>query len=416
MTRRINLENLKHLRKGAILADDKIVGFVARRLPSGTVSFGLRYTDRTTGRQRWLALKTLGNITPDKARELALIKAGEVAGGKDPLGEEQARRRETKQKKAAAEDTVAALIDDFLARYVKSQGLRSAPEVERVLRRYVAPAIGKKEVSALRRRDIVAMLDAIADENGAPQADHVLAQVRKMLNWRATRDDEFRTPIVPGMARTKPHERARTRILDDQEIRDLFAALDDTDSKIDMPEPYGRLVKTLLYTAARRAEISNAKWSDLANGALVIGAERDKVKLGREIPLTADALDALGNTTKGFIFSTTGGKQAFNGFSKAKTALDQRLAALREKDGREPMASWVLHDLRRTARSLMSRAGIEPDIAERVLGHVIGGVRGVYDRHQYRDEKRAALDALAALIGRILHPPSDNVLTLAEHR
>jgi integrase len=74
------------------------------------------------------------------------------------------------------------------------------------------------------------------------------------------------------------------------------------------------------------------------------------------------------------------------------------------------MPQWVLHDLRRAARSLMSRAGVASDIAERVLGHVIPGVRGVYDRHAYEAEKREALDALAALVDRILAPRKDNVV------
>ena len=68
------------------------------------------------------------------------------------------------------------------------------------------------------------------------------------------------------------------------------------------------------------------------------------------------------------------------------------------------MPGWVLHDLRRSARSLMSRAGVSADIAERVLGHVISGVRRTYDRFEYLDEKRDALERLAGLIDRILHP------------
>ena len=93
-----------------------------------------------------------------------------------------------------------------------------------------------------------------------------------------------------------------------------------------------------------------------------------------------------------------------SGFSKAKAALDAKLAQLRKRDGRKPMAPWVLHDLRRTARSLMSRAGVPSDHAERVLGHVIPGVRGTYDRHEYRAEKLDALQKLGALVERILRP------------
>jgi integrase len=101
----------------------------------------------------------------------------------------------------------------------------------------------------------------------------------------------------------------------------------------------------------------------------------------------------------------------FRGFSKGKAALDEHMKlALAAK-----WKPWVVHDLRRTARSLMSRAGVRPEIAERVLNHVISGVQGVYDRHDYAAEKRAALVALDALVSRIVDP-SLNVVELAAHR
>jgi integrase len=82
----------------------------------------------------------------------------------------------------------------------------------------------------------------------------------------------------------------------------------------------------------------------------------------------------------------------------------------------EPLPNWTLHDLRRTAKTLMVRAGVRPDISERVLGHVITGVEGTYDRHSYADEKRDALEKLAAMIERILNPLPLNVETLGERR
>jgi integrase len=119
------------------------------------------------------------------------------------------------------------------------------------------------------------------------------------------------------------------------------------------------------------------------------------------IPLTAQARVLIGDKP-GFVFSTTNGTTPFHTLAEAKKELDKTIAAIRKADGREPMPHWQLHDLRRTARSLMSRAGVPTDHAERVLGHVIGGVRGTYDRHEYLDEKRAALEALARLIERII--------------
>ena len=102
-----------------------------------------------------------------------------------------------------------------------------------------------------------------------------------------------------------------------------------------------------------------------------------------------------------FAFSTDA-RRPISGFSTFKLRFDITCG----------VAGWRFHDLRRTARSLMSRAGVNPDIAERCLGHVIPGVRGVYDRHRYEAEMLHAFEALAAQIDRTLNPPGDNVVAL----
>jgi integrase len=108
-----------------------------------------------------------------------------------------------------------------------------------------------------------------------------------------------------------------------------------------------------------------------------------------------------------YIFPGPRGEGPFNAFGKYKAELDAKLGFP------EP---WVVHDLRRTARSLMAKAGVADNIAERVLGHVISGVHGVYNRHDYTDEKADALTKLAALIENIIHPPTDNVVAFAAGR
>jgi integrase len=89
-------------------------------------------------------------------------------------------------------------------------------------------------------------------------------------------------------------------------------------------------------------------------------------------------------------------------FSQAKIELDEAMADIREQEGRDPVAPWVLHDLRRTGRSLMSRAKVPFDHAERSMGHAMGGVREIYDRYSYLDEKRAAFEALATTVSSIV--------------
>ena len=105
-----------------------------------------------------------------------------------------------------------------------------------------------------------------------------------------------------------------------------------------------------------------------------------------------------------YVFAGRGGSH-ISGYSKAKAALDAKV---------KNVAPWRLHDLRRTARSLMARAGVRPDIAERVLGHAIQGVGGVYDRHDYVAQKAEALKRLAHLL-RNVEPVIGPLFILSRH-
>jgi integrase len=399
----ITKKRVDALEAGALLSDSKIMGFVCRKLPSGHVVYGYRF--RAGGRQRWLTIGKPG-ITPDQARRIAKKLAGDVADGRDPAAEQEAER-------AADSSTVNALLDAFLERHVRKSGLRKGDEVERVFRVYVRPRIGELSIYEIGRRAVTDMLDEIADANGPVMADRTLAHVRKAFNWYATRDERFNSPIVKGMARTKPAERARKRKLDDQELRDLWNALDTADA----PACYSSYVRVLLLTAQRRSEVAEMLWAEIEGGVWVIPGSKHKTgkdEGDKAVPLTDAVLQLLGKPRKsGFVFSSTDGELPFSGFSKAKRALDKAIAKLRKSEKRKPMSHWTLHDLRRTARSLMSRGGVAADIAERVLGHKIPGVRGVYDRHEYVAEKRDALERLAALVERIINPPAGNVIPLA---
>jgi integrase len=387
--------------------------------PSGAKSWAYRY--RVDGKSRKL---TLGTFNPDaedqtedatgdlpalslaEAKDRASTAAVKVQRGTDPATEK-------KRKEAKANKTVSHILDQFIERYAKPN-LRSADQYESTFDRLVKPDIGDYSVYELKRSHIVDMLDDIDDESGPVMADRTLAYLRKALNWYASRDDEFNSPIVKGMARTKTKERAGKRILSDDEIRDVWAGL----KGVSEPSCYARYVKSLLVCATRRNESSRMRSTEIDADLWTIPGERYKTKLDHVIPLTAQAKALIGEKPDGvngnswFVFSTAGGAKPFSGFSKAKRALDAAIAKIREKEERDPMPSWRLHDLRRTARSLMSRAKVPADHAERALGHVIGGVRETYDRYEYLDEKRQAFEALAGLLELILNPPASNVVAM----
>jgi integrase len=402
MRAKITITNVKALKPGEMISDDKLTGFVARCQASGKVSYFYRYSH--LGKKFWIGLGQHGAITPDQARTQAKVQAGKVATKVNPLAEQQVAKDEAEKAERADENTVNAVLDDFVKRHASK--LRSGDQVESAFDRYVRPAIGIMSIYDVKRRDIVKMLDSVADTAGPVMADRVLAHVRKAFNWQAIRDDEFSTPIVRGMARTKPKERARKRILTDEEIRDVWAALEIAS----VPSCYPAFVKSLLLCMTRRTESSHMHTSELDGDLWTIPGGRYKNKLDHVIPLTAAARalieakpeDAHGNSW--FVFSTTGGAKPFSGYSKAKVHLDYVIATRRRVSKRPKMPQWQLHDLRRTARSLMSRAKVPADHAERAMGHVIGGVRETYDRYEYLDEKRAAFEALAGLVNLILHP------------
>jgi len=229
-------------------------------------------------------------------------------------------------------------------------------------------------------------------------ADRALAIIRALFNWHATRTDDFRSPIVRGMARTKTKERARTRVLNDDELRAVWTAAGET------APPFGAFVQFLLLTAARRTEAAQMSWSELSEAGWTLPASRNKTKVDLVRPLSAPTQRILASLPRlancEFVFTA--------GFSLARAKAKFNAAC--------GVADWTLHDLRRTARSLMSRAGVNPDHAERCLGHALPGIRGTYDIHEYYDEKKHAYAELAALIKRIASPPEGKVTPLHKNR
>ena len=397
--------NKLHYFSGATLQGKKAPsGFAVRVTAAGSKSFVRFY--RVAGKPyletlgRWDENAKGGDLTVLRAIMAAQDHAKAVRDGEDPRPERTRRREDGTRPEG---ETVADLLDEFVARYVEKEAkLRSGKDIKAAFERLVKPAIGKIGVYEIRRSDVVKMLDSIADTNGLVMADRVLAYTRKAFNWRATRDDDFSPPVAKGMARTKTKERARTRILTDDEIRAIWKAADEGRG------PFSAMIKLLLLTAARRNEVAQMRWDEIHGANWTLPAARNKTKLDLERPLSKTAEDILTKlpAIKGsdYVF-TTDGETPISGFSKFKRSFDKACG----------VTEWTTHDLRRTARSLMSRAGVNSDHAERCLGHVIAGVRGVYDRHEYHEEKRQAYEALASLIAQILHP-RENVKQLASHR
>jgi integrase len=314
---------------------------------------------------------------------------------------------------AATAGSFKAVAETWLSQYVEKKKLRTAPEIVRILNRYVYPHWAGEPFFELRRGDVNDLLDKLEEKHGAPQTDCVLKVLRSIMGWFQTRDDNYNSPIVKGMHRDKREagEQARARILTDDEIRAVWNA-DGT---------FGALLKVLLLTGQRVGKVVTMKWADISEEGVwrVASEAREKGHIG-EVRLPPLALAIIrsqpqldynphvfpGNA-RGYRLKS--GPPSFNNFSQRKDALATQLPA--------DMERWTIHDLRRTARSLMARAGVADHIAERTLGHSIRGVEGIYNRHAYFNEKSDALQRLATLIEQIINPPdTGNVVELAARR
>jgi integrase len=386
-------------------AGDKLQGTVAPRgfgvrvTTGGNRSFVLNY--RLRGREHRYTIGAWPDWSALKAVREARSLRQRIDRGENPLDD---REPEVEGK------TVGRVLDDFMARYARAKGkdgqakLRGADAIDSVFKRLVKPRVGNRGIYALTRRDVAEMLDKIEDGSGPVMADRTRAYFRKALGWYAERDDKFN--LGQAIVRVEPRSAgaARTRTLSDDEIRLLWPVLGESGT-------FGALVKALLLTGQRRNEVAGMTWAEIGkDGIWEIPGERYKTKRPQAIPLSAAALELIEAQPKGadYVFPSSAGT-AFSGFGDSKAALDEAVAK-----ATKPLPHWTLHDLRRTAKTLMARAGVRPDISERVLGHVIAGVEGVYDRHSYGDEKREALEKLAALVDRIVNPPPANVLPLRQ--
>ena len=369
------------------MPDPELRGHYVRITPKGAKSFVAVARD-PDGKQVWATIGGCDVLTIADARERAReciqrIKAGQSAFEVPP----------------AKPDSLKDIAESWLQRHVRAKGLRSEPEISRILTRYIYPILKDRDFETLKRSDITKLLDMVEDGSGARQADTVLATLSSIMHWHATRADDYAPPIVRGMSRYDPHAKKRARILDDDEIRALWTAADKGG-------PFGAFLKLLLLTGQRRKKVAAMRWQDLTlDGTWDIPTEAREKGNGGTLVLPEVAVEIIRSQKRigsnPFVFAGRGDGH-FSGYGLLKRGIDKEAQ----------IAPWVIHDLRRTARSLMARAGVSSASAERVMGHVLPGVEGIYDRHEYREEKADALAALAGLIALILDPPAENVTPL----
>jgi integrase len=366
------------------LWDEDLRGFGAKITPSGSVSYILQF--RMGGRETSTRRYTIGSHgspwTPVTARGEAERLLMLIAQGIDPVDADKQRRRE-------AVDLAFANYADRFANSCKGTGWRRL--VERSIRLYLKPILGKKPLPTITRADVVSVFDQMPDEQVANRRN-VFAVLRRLLRWAISRGDLKANPME-GME-TPPPVKARERWLNDEEIKLVWNAAPQTH------RCFGPIVRLLIATGQRREEVSGLAWEELNrnDGLWTLPGDRTKNGEPNSIPLNELAiaeLDVIARGDKwprrGAIFPTsTGG--AFTAYSKGKDKLDKLIA----KQEGAPLPPWRLHDLRRTLATGFQRLGVRFEVTEAVLNHVGGsrsGVAGIYQRHDWKEEKRAAVRA-----------------------
>src|SRR6516225_6765315 len=384
------VKRLKPKKKGGKLIrrttpDSELRGHWIRIEPSGTKSFWIIGRD-PQGKQVWSRVGPCDAMTIEEARAKARGILNRVRAGLPAI--------------EAKGETFDTVIADWHKRYVEGKKLRTGDKMLSLIDRHISTELRSRVFTEIHREDITALLDKVQDENGAPVADKVLTVVGSIMSWYATRHRNYVPCLVKGMRRTDPAKKERDRVLNDDELRRVWDVAGQS-------RTYGALIRMLLLTAQRLDKVLTMRWEDISPmqwpsntpPVWTLRTElREKGNIGAvELPAAALAiLDALPRyASNPYVFAGRG-QQHMSASGVFKAKFDAKLPA--------DMPNWRLHDLRRTARSLMSRAGVSSEHAERVMGHSTGGVEGIYDRHAYFDEKAAALAKLADLIDSIVNP------------
>jgi integrase len=359
--------------------------------PSGRTSWAVRY--RFQGKPRKLTLDGLASLA--EARRAATAAMLDVERGEDPSAAKAVAKAAAQQAQAGREaDTIENVVDLFVERHAKRHTRASSVAMATyVYQKLVIPVWGGRSVHDIKRRDVIDLVESVADDRPV-LANRLLAHLTNLFGWLCARDIIVASPATGVSRPTK--EVARDRILTDIEIKQLLENLED--------ERETAFIQLLLLTGQRRREVSGMRWSEIDGDTWNLPPERVKNGQRHSVPLSRQTLAIVRSMpeTSACVF---GGTRGLADFSHLKTRLNARVK-LSER--------WTLHDLRRTTASGMAKIGIKLPVIERVLNHTSGsfaGIVGVYQRHDFAAEKRAALQQWADYVDQLVSgAPTDKVV------
>lgn len=408
---------------------DSVVPGLRIRVSGRAKSWVLR--QRAGGKVRTMTLGPFGDgegeLTLAAARTKAVALQAEIGAGVIPA---PSRARPS----AKAANRVRDQIDAFQKRWAEPRMKR--PESYRwMFDKYVVDHFGDWDIAAIKRRDLADFLDGIADKHGMTTARRVGGLLKLLFKFAVSRDvidaDPAAALFLPGA------EVQRERTLTDAEIKALWQATDPTTRTAERNRagrlkphpsmyPWGAYFRLLLLTGQRRGEVAGMKWAaiDLDKATWTLEPDETKAARAQIVPLAPAAIDLLkslpplayehdGGAIPSAYVLTTNARAPISDFSKPKKWLDETMERLLQAEG-TPLPGWRIHDLRRTVSTKLAQLGVDPFVRRRVLNHSLEGVDKVYDRHDYLESKRAALDLWAKHLAEIVEgkTPGGNVIPL----
>jgi integrase len=366
-------------------------------------AFGIQL--RATGRRSWIiAVRRPGKATTSRIKigdpatmslTQAKERARELMGDLDQLAvETDPADDDFDPDHLTGDSLIDAVITGFILRDQKPRN-RSWRCSEQILRHDLT-AWYFRPLRSITRADVIKMLDRVLDRGKPRAANLLLGHVKRMFNWTIERG---LLEVSPAALVKPPSPKSeRDRVLTDPELYEVWQGCDR------LGWPFGPLVRLLILTAQREGEVAAMRWSDLdlETGIWTLTGAQTKAKRAHLIPLSAATVEILRALPRfdgcDFVFPAhrTSNARSVNGFSKVKVRLD-KICGVQE---------WVLHDLRRTTATKMAALRVSPHVTEKILNHAasrtVGPMGRIYQRYDYLEERREALEQWAAALARVV--------------
>jgi integrase len=371
----LGIERLRPPKQGSVeIFDLGYPGLALRVGHGGAKSFELFY--RIDGKLKRQGLGRWPEVSLSRARDTWRKTREAIAKGERPAGMHAAPFFES-------------VVEEWLKRDQAKNKPSSFYQVTRAVENDLLPAWRGRTVDKIGKADVIALLDAIEDRGAPAMARLVARYVRRFFRWCIERD-LIKADPTQGLPRGG-NGKSRDRVLSDDELRSVWRAAES----IGM---FGSALRLLILTGARREEVTQLGWSEIDGDTIRLEGGRTKNGEPHDIPLSAPARELLSGLPHigDFVF-TVDGEKPIRGWSQAKAKLDTELG----------IPNWRIHDLRRTCATGMQKLGIQLQVTEAILGHTAGsrgGIVGVYQRHSYAAEKRAALEAWGAHVMALVQP------------